>query len=318
VQFDPYTLVLTGLILLGGSILQGTIGFAFGLFAIPLLIIVGLEPYLAISFVGTCALSQAAVGLSRHHKEIEWKQIVWMVSICIAIQPIGVYLLWVITDTLNDGQVRQIFGVILTVFLTAQLLIRPKPREKLHPGWGATAMACSGLLSGMTGMSGPPIVFWVIAHKWSNIKSRATFWAFFVFLIPTNLIFQSLQFGTGVWKASGMAVLFVPVMLLGTLPALWLGKRIPIRVLRGVSIVILFLIAAYAIGQPLFIKQPKQQPEKTKSPEQPEQSKKPEQPAQEPQPDFDSKEKDSQAGAGDCERILPMTPSVVAISSAVI
>ncbi len=116
-------------------------------------------------------------------------------------------------------------------------------------------MSFSGLLSGMTGMSGPPIVFWVIAHDWPSTRMRATLWSFFLIMIPANLIFQSLQFGTRVWSLSGVAVLYIPLMLLGTLPALWLGKRIPRKVLRYTSVTILVLIAAYAIGQPLLFPQ---------------------------------------------------------------
>jgi uncharacterized membrane protein YfcA len=254
VELTPYILTLMGLILLGGCILQGTIGFAFGLFAIPLLIIIGAKPFEAIAIVGTCAFSQAAVGLFRHYKEVEWKKIVWMAILGICVQPLGVYFLRKISNKQPD-EIRQVFGVILLVLLIAQISIHPKPRERLHGAWATLAMIISGVLSGMTGMSGPPIVFWVIAHDWPSTKMRATMWAFFLMMIPANLIFQSLQFGADVWKFSGVAVLYIPLLLLGTLPALWLGKRIRRKVLRVISITILVLIAAYAIGQPLLFPQ---------------------------------------------------------------
>ena len=105
-----------GLILLVGSALQGAIGFGFGLFGVPVLIIIGFEPYEAIATVGTCAFSQALVGVIRYRREVAWKQVFCFSLIGILFQPLGVYFLGKISS-LGSDQVRQVFGLILLVMV---------------------------------------------------------------------------------------------------------------------------------------------------------------------------------------------------------
>jgi hypothetical protein len=107
-----------------------------------------------------------------------------------------------------------------------------------------------GFIGGVAGMGGPPIVMWVHAHDWSNQRSRATLWAYFSGLTPIQLVVLYLKFGPDVVTAVGTAAILAPVMVLGILPGLWLGHRIPKPRLRQISYTIILIISIYAIAEP--------------------------------------------------------------------
>ena len=48
------------------------------------------------------------------------------------------------------------------------------------------AGACGGLLGGLAGVPGPPLVMWVMAHDWSADVTRAFLFASFMCLVPVE------------------------------------------------------------------------------------------------------------------------------------
>jgi len=244
---DVSDFIMIGFVLLIGSVIQSAAGFAFGLFAIPLLLLAtDLEPYEAIAAVTTCAVMQSIAGLCTIRGETKWRQILPLVLVAMATQPIGVWLLSILHEFGAD-RIRQTFGAVLLAVLFVQWWLKPSPREQVRPEWGFFAYACCGLMSGLSGMGGPPIVLWLMAHQWSTRRTRATLWFTFALLGPTNLVYQSLRFGPEVWRWSGIAVLYLPIVLLGLPPGIWLGNRMPKAQLRRVAFGLLFAVAAWSI-----------------------------------------------------------------------
>ncbi|UCD75237.1 MAG: sulfite exporter TauE/SafE family protein [Phycisphaerales bacterium] len=239
------------IVLILGSALQSAAGFAFGMFAIPLLILLGAEAYEAIAIISVCGLIQTVIGIWALRKHIDWLQVVLMTVMAAICIPAGVLTLGALVESVPVSVIRQVFGSIVLCVVVVQWVWRIRPREKLHWGWMATAMPLSGFMTGLSGMGGPPAVMWVMAHNWSNRRSRATLWAFFCATTPVSWISLHQRFGDEVFTAIGNGVLMSPVMILGILPGLWLGHRIPKPLLRQISYVILLLVSAYAICQPL-------------------------------------------------------------------
>ena len=239
-----------GLALFLGSAVQSAVGFAFGLFSITILLLMGLPPSQAIPLVAIGALVQTGVSVWMHRAELRWRAIAAMAALGIAFQPVGVWLLQQL-DTHARAWIKPAFGIILLVVVLAQWLIRPRPHPKVHWSWGVLAMATGGTLMGLAGMGGPPIVLWVMAHDWSSQRSRATLWCFFLCMIPTNLLFFYHRFGPPVLESIGLGAAYLPVVLLGIAPGLWLGRRIPKPQLRRITFILLVVIAAWAIAQPL-------------------------------------------------------------------
>jgi len=237
-------------VLATGSAIQSAIGFAFGLFVVPTLLLMGLQPYEAIVTVGVCAFIQTASALWKHRTQVPWRGVLPFAAIGIATQPIGVWLLGRLV-AFEPTTIRQVFGCILLVVIAGQGWFRPRPRERLHVGWGILAFATAGLLTGLSGMGGPPLVLWVMAHDWSSRRSRITLWMIFLSMLPSNLGFQGIRFGDEAWIAMGRAVCFLPIVLVGAIPGHWIGQQLPKATLRRVAMGVLILIAAYAILEPM-------------------------------------------------------------------
>ncbi|MFW5653814.1 MAG: TSUP family transporter, partial [Planctomycetota bacterium] len=149
-------------------------------------------------------------------------------------------------------QVRQVFGVIILIALLVQQVWQVQPREHLHIGWGILAAVLCGYMAGLAGMGGPALVMWVMAHTWSNQRSRSTLWSVFLGLTPFQLFFLFQRFeGDGIVPAMGNALLLAPITLLGVYPGIWLGNRIPREMLRRLALLALGLISVYLIFSPL-------------------------------------------------------------------
>lgn len=238
-------------ILFGGSLIQSATGFGYGMFAVNLLLLAGLPPYMAIPMVSLSVVVNALGGLVRHRSEIPFRSVLPLLPLALAAQPVGVWLLGQMVHSFTRGQVRQVFGAILLIALALRSSLRPRPRRKVHPAWGAGAMGLCGIGSGLAGMGGPPVVLWTLAHDWSVAKIRSALWLTFALLGLTNFFWQYQRFGPEVLDAVWAGFLLTPAAFAGMLPGLWIGHRLSRKALQACAIAILLIIGLYAIFQPI-------------------------------------------------------------------
>ena len=246
---DIPPVVLIGIVLIIGAAIQSAAGFAFGMFAIPLIMMIGRTPAEAISMIATCGLIQTLIGLWSHRQALNLRMAAWMVGCAGVAMPLGVWTLGQI-EAFGRERVQQIFGAIVLSLLIVQWTVRVTPRERLHAGWGVLANAASGFMGGLCGMGGPPVVMWVMAHDWSTERSRVALWALFAGMTPLQILFLTQRFGMGVAQSAGEAILLSPLMLLGIFPGFWIGRRMTRAQLRVVSYLILATISVIAIVRP--------------------------------------------------------------------
>jgi uncharacterized membrane protein YfcA len=251
---DPMRYIEIALVLAGGAALHSAAGFGYGLFSVPLLLLIGLAPYEAIPIVTVATTVQGVTGVWHHRREVLWRLVGTSSLLLLLSIPVGVYLLSRIT-LLSDIQVRQVFGGLVFAMVIFYAVWQPRPREQVHRAWTIAAMFSGGLLAGLCGMAGPPIVLWAMTHQWSSQRTRATLWALFLAMTPLGLLFLYHRFGWIVLQAALVAVAMVPAVLLGTLPGIWIGNRISKSHLRRLGIALLLLLAAYMICQPLLASQ---------------------------------------------------------------
>jgi hypothetical protein len=112
-------------------------------------------------------------------------------------------------------------------------------------------MLSGGLPAGLCGMAGPPIVLWAMSHRWSSQRIRATLWAIFLTMTPLGIFFLYQRFKSVVLQSALLALAMTPAVLLGTLPGMWIGNRIPQPWLRRIGVALLVVLATYMICQPL-------------------------------------------------------------------
>ncbi|MCG3148662.1 MAG: hypothetical protein PCFJNLEI_02107 [Verrucomicrobiae bacterium] len=245
----PY--VYVGIVLFAGSTLQATVGFGYGLFAVPVLLLLGWQPYEAMAIVGACVIVHGWFCIWRSRHELLWGELWWLIAIGCAMQPVGNLLL---SKLVGKAILGQVFGCLLLGGLALRAWWQPEPRERLHPLWGVLTMTLFGLLSGVAGMGGPPVVLWLLAHKWSNERIRLVMWTIFSTSNVTNLIWLAYRFQPAVvLSAAGVGLMFLPVVMLGAWPADWLNNRMSHTALRRIAMSFLVLIGLYAILQPIIL-----------------------------------------------------------------
>jgi uncharacterized protein len=248
----PFTLqqfVLVSLILFASSVVQGAVGFAAGLFGIPLLMLTGipLADAVAISFVA--AAVQNCIPCWQLRREIDFRGALRPMLIRFATMPLGVIALGYLGQE-NNKIASQVVGVLVLLLIGLQLAARVQPQPKLHPAWEWLAFSLGGFLLGLCGMGGPPMALWVLAHDLTMNRARAFLYFIFVSGLPLWALLLWLRFGQQFVDATLLGAIGLPAVLVGLYAGLYLSRVIPDRALRGISIGVLVLIAVSAILTP--------------------------------------------------------------------
>lgn len=238
------------LIAVMGALLQGAVGFGMALFALPLMVWVGVELPVAIAVVQVTAIAQMSWGCWTYRDRIEWRPALGINACRLITLPLGVLTL-VYLVSLGPGPVKVAVGVALLVAVGVRVGVRVRPREKVRWWWGALAGLASGYTGGLVAMSGPPVVLWATAHRWSTDKTRVMMWISMLPLVPIMLAMLVYEFGMPVVHGIGVGVALVPVTLAGAMGGTTLGARIPAERLRGTALAVLIVIAVVSIIEPL-------------------------------------------------------------------
>ena len=97
--------------------------------------------------------------------------------------PVGVALMYAIFQ-LDVARTKQVVGVVLLIVLGLQTCCKVQPRPHIHWAWTVVAGSLSGLMAGLLGMGGPPLVLWLMAHDWPSLRQRTFLWLSFLLLVP--------------------------------------------------------------------------------------------------------------------------------------
>jgi uncharacterized membrane protein YfcA len=219
-------LFLSGLVLFAAAVIQGAAGLGYALFATPMLIWAGIPLDQVVVMVAVGSMIQCATGVRHLSESVPWRPALLATALRLIFVLVGVSILKRLI-LLDPVRLRLSIGCLLCLLVAVQYFWRPHPVHRVHPGWTFFAFSSSGLLAGMTGMGGPPLALWVMAHNWSQEKTRGFFFATFLTFIPLQLIMLFLTPGLGpLGKALLTAVAFSPLILLGSYIGLAAGKRI--------------------------------------------------------------------------------------------
>jgi len=239
------------LVLFASSVVQGAVGFAAGLFGIPLLVLSGVSFPDAVAITLVAAGPQNIIPAWQLRREIDFRRVLRPMLIRFAFLPLGVFALYLIGHE-NKDAASQLVGVIVLAIVAVQWAWRVHPQERLHDCWEWLAFSLGGFLLGLCGMGGPPMVLWVLAHDWSMNRGRA----FLFFIFATGLVPQALLlwlfFGASMFDAMFLGALALPAVLVGLWCGLYLSRLVPDVMLRRVSVALLVLVAVSAIITPYF------------------------------------------------------------------
>lgn len=247
---DVDQIIFVGVLIFLGSALQSAVGFGFGLFAIPLMIWVGIPLPVAVTVLIVATAVQMGWSCWQYRDDLAWRPALPMVGLRFVTIPVGVFLLSLLA-TADTSIIRQVVGVLLLLVVLLQWGVRLQPRANVHPAWTLLAGSTSGLLGGLIGMGGPPIILWLMAHDWPPRQARSFLWLVSVLLMPLNLLLLWYNFGSPALHAALVGFAYTPLTLLGASSGLWIGSQLSKPRLRTAMISLLAIIAISSILVPL-------------------------------------------------------------------
>jgi uncharacterized membrane protein YfcA len=215
------------LLAIGASFVQRTIGFGFGIFimtALPFLMPSYAE---AVTLSGLLSLTSATVVMVKYIKFVSWKRLLPVVAAFFVFSTLAICLL----DRIEGPTMRRILGVML-IFLSFYFsFFKEKLQKYIRPtvAWQLGTGSASGIMGGLFGMHGPPVVLYLIVsepdkdHYMGMIQTYA---------VLTNVIMLAVRAFNGyVTPAVGITYLYgLGGLVVGVLAGNWAYKRIPNRV----------------------------------------------------------------------------------------
>ncbi|MBU1001666.1 MAG: sulfite exporter TauE/SafE family protein [Proteobacteria bacterium] len=236
------TALVAGIVLVA-SFIQGTAGFGFAFFSVPLLALL-LDFRVAVPTLVLLAQVLNLIILSQHHFRADWKKSVLPLTLfSLPGIPVGVWLLTWLDVRLLQGSL----GVILVFYALYQWLAKPAPRV-LSRAWMVCAGFLAGCLGGALNSQGPPVLVYTSLQPWSKDLVKGTLTAFF---FTTGLAVVATQAYQGLItpEVTHLAAVCLPFLLVGVLVGRALYKRLGEGGYRQ-----LFMTLIFALGVMMIVK----------------------------------------------------------------
>ena len=235
-----YIAAAFGILTFAGAI-QSMVGFGYALFATPLLVFMGMPLPTSIITVLVCSFFQAIMGVSHLKDSIAWKSTGLVIPVRTFSLIFGLLLLKKLSG-LDPSSIKFVVGLILISLVLFQLIFKVHPKEQVHIVWGIFAFFTSGLLAGIVGMGGPPLVIWSLAHNWTTKKIRGFLFSVFLITIPIQLLLMYFTFGAQILLIAVKALPYAPAVLIGSKIGLPLGNIMPRSLLKKIVYLILLIL----------------------------------------------------------------------------
>ena len=210
----------------GASFIQRTVGFGFGIFIMTSL------PFLmpsygeAVTLSGLLSLTSASVVMVKYLKYVNWKRLLPIVAAFVLFSTLAIYML----DKIEGNTMRRVLGILLVVISLYFSFFKEKIQKLVKPtrGWQLGTGTASGIMGGLFGMHGPPVVLYLIAsepdkdHYMGMIQTYA---------VITNITMLVVRACNGyVTPAVGNAYLYaLGGLAIGVIAGNWAFSRIPNR-----------------------------------------------------------------------------------------
>lgn len=248
--YSAHQLLVIGLIMTFGSLMQGALGFASGLIGVPLMILSGFSQLEAtvINFISTAP--QNVFGAVRLSEHVDWRDVVWPTVFRALAMPVG-FIALDHTRGLDQSVVKQIIGAFVLASVLTVMLMRGQPRDHAPRSWTAIAFLSSGFLMGFGAIGGAPMVVYVNNLTWSAARSRAFMFLTSATLVPVMASYMIWKYHAIAAAPATAALLIMPPVLVALGIGLRIGHRFDKRLFRRVTYGLLIGVALFAILSPL-------------------------------------------------------------------
>ena len=223
------------------GLIRGFAGFGSGMIMVAVLLSL-YNPMLAMPTVLFTELILSLVMLPAVWRDANWRLIMPMVIAAAITAPLGVMVLGVLTQTMAKALAS---GMILA-FVFLAVFHKTTGRAAVRTD-ALRAGGMSGLLGGIAGMTGPPIVAFMLRKVMPPKEVRASLIGYFVIVDGWLLASFSLQTSAGHdYLELGLALLLP--LIAGSLLDAWLFPKASARAYRNLA---LATISAAAVVSPV-------------------------------------------------------------------
>ena len=214
-----YILLLTGLVSFFAAIVKGSTGFGFGLLAIPVLALM-LDVKLVIAMAVPLQLIIDVLILSSVWRHLDLQRVLPIVVAGALGVPLGIMVILNVSSEMLRPLVFSAVVLSSLIMITGYTL--PIARERLA---GAATGLTGGILYASMGISGPPMVLFMLNQQWSREVFRSTLSIASVCL-ETLTVVSFLASGVITTTSLGLDLLLLPVVLVSFYFSLKLLARI--------------------------------------------------------------------------------------------
>jgi uncharacterized protein len=222
------------------SIVQGLVGFGFALVSVPLLILCFSHKIIVPNILIQSAFINLIIVIEAK-KHMELKRMLPLMAAGGIGSPIGIFLLHIV-----DGRNLKIFTGAMLILFSVLLLLGYRKYFKNEKLAFLPVGVISGILSGSTAMSGPPVILFYNNQGIEKTRFRANLVLYFLFL---NIFGISIMSINGILSKNifPYVMLFSPTTLIGVSIGIMLSKKINENIFKKITLFIILMSGIIAL-----------------------------------------------------------------------
>jgi len=227
---------------------SGAAGFGFAMLSLTSLSLTFSDPCTAVAFMAVHTLTQNIVQLAGLRRYCRRRELAPLLAAAVLGVPAGALFL----KTVNPVLIQRSLGLVVVVFVLTSLarcgtgaapagfqVVNRRPRTGAV--WSITAGLAGGVLMGAFLSGGPPLVMYSLWKGGGKFAVKAVLQAFFLFCNAYALVIYALSGLLTVPVLHG-SVALLPFTLGGTFLGMYLFRRMPSPVFRGLVLILLTLV----------------------------------------------------------------------------
>ncbi len=239
-------LILAGIIMFGGSLVQGAIGFALGLIAVPLLVDAGFSLSQAVALTTLSIGIQVIFGAWQLRAHIPWDDVKPAAIVRFLTVALGVLLLLNV-EAMDTVGVKRLVGAGVLLGVIVRVLAGRMAQREWPKAASIAAFGLSGILQGLVAMGGPPIVLWMTTRDFRAQEARAFTMTLFLLNAPVQVLLLLFLSQTMSLEVFLMALVMSPLIYVGTIIGVRIGDRFSKQLLNRLALTVLAVIALNAM-----------------------------------------------------------------------
>lgn len=220
--------------------LRGLSGFGFALAAVPLLTFT-LPAREVVPLVAGLQWLSCLPALGRDRQDVAWRLVaILSLAALVGLLP-GIMLL----SRVNNQLIRLLIGLSVMVCIVTLASSRQATR-RAGAAMTSGAGALAGLMQGLAGMAGPPVVLLLMTSDETPRTTRATLIAFFLFVSGAGFAGTAIV-GLVTIHTFELILLCLPIMMIGQHAGRRTFSRLSGATYRRMALALLFVIAVTTV-----------------------------------------------------------------------